>query len=58
MLLAWRTKEKSANTSCPRLGLEVPDVLLPDVGEKEREGEKERRGEKETLRREGEKERM
>ena len=28
----WKTKEKSAKTSCPRLGVEVPDILLPDVG--------------------------
>ena len=32
MRFAWRIKEKNAKTSCPRLGLEVPDILLPDVG--------------------------
>ena len=29
---AWKMKEKSAKTLCPRLGLEVPDILLRDVG--------------------------
>ena len=32
VLLAWR-KEKSAHTSWPRLGLEVPDILLSDIGD-------------------------
>ena len=31
--LAWEMKAKRAKTLCSKLGLEVPDVILPDVGD-------------------------
>ena len=33
MKFAWKRKEESAKTSCPRLRLEVPDIPLPDIGD-------------------------
>ena len=32
-LSAWRHKTKSARTACPRLGLVVPDIILPNNGD-------------------------
>ena len=30
---AWEMKDTRGKTVCPRLGLEVPDILVPDVGD-------------------------
>ena len=32
--VVWKNEGKEGKTLCPRLGLEVPDVRLPDIGDR------------------------